>query len=291
MDDIKRLIERYKQELMEYNRSAASSTPIQKMTFPEMVEEPAENVTEQFEPSAQPSEEISEDFSFEYFPDVSEGEDGDERQDDMADNNDSVDVEAAEYSEQYVGGVPESGRDIDEQLANRPFEPEEDLTNSREDIKPLVQNGTPEAPYIEPMYEDIEEFYDANPHRGLLKFTAYTASGALPVPDARVVVYKTIAGRDNAFYTYITDISGQTPEMRLPAPSSGLSQIPDSEMQPYSLYDAFVSAKGYNDVLIRDIAVFDGITSIQRVAMVPSAGAAQLSEQTSFTSEVSDARE
>ena len=36
MDDMKRLIEKYKQELMEYSRAAA---PKENLTFPEMIEE------------------------------------------------------------------------------------------------------------------------------------------------------------------------------------------------------------------------------------------------------------
>ena len=35
MDDMKRLIEKYKQELMEYSRAAA---PKENLTFPEMIE-------------------------------------------------------------------------------------------------------------------------------------------------------------------------------------------------------------------------------------------------------------
>ncbi len=292
MDDMKRLIERYKQELMEYDRAAARSAPVQKLQFPEMVAEPVDEepdveandpVEEDMTPpvtdkNTSDQELPAEDFSFVYTPDIS---------DDTYEDTSVDDVE----SDGFVGDAPESGEDISEQLANRPFEPEVNIINSPEDVQPLVQSGNPTEPFIEPEYEDIEAFYDANPKRGLLKFTTYTASGALPVPNAKVVVYKTIGGRDNAFYTYITDMSGQTPEMRLAAPSSELSQAPSSSVQPFSLYDAFISARGYNDVLIRDIPVFEGITSLQRVAMVPSAGINQLSQQSPDLTEVRNARE
>ena len=46
MDDMKRLIEKYKQELMEYSKAAA---PKENLTFPEMIEEKeaAQNTVEQ----------------------------------------------------------------------------------------------------------------------------------------------------------------------------------------------------------------------------------------------------
>lgn len=311
MNDMKRLIEKYKQELMEYNRAAARSTPIQKLEFPEMVTEPSEELSpaavsseadfptaqtapaetvtelppasEEPLPAAEPApqqEPPYEDFNFVYTPDVFGGE---EESDTAAlDNTESV---------SFVGGAPESGEDISEQLAKRPFEPDKMPVNSPEDIRPLVQSGEPSEPYVEPVYEDIDAFYDANTRRGQLQFTVYTARRALPVPNARVVVYKTIGGRDHAFYTYITDMSGQTPEMRLPAPSSTLSQSPSNTVQPFSLYDAFISAPGFNDVLIRDIPVFEGITSMQRVAMVPSAGSPQLGSESPDFTEVQNARE
>ena len=55
----------------------------------------------------------------------------------------------------------------------------------------------------------------------------------------------------------------------LPAPPSHLSQTPDSVIQPYSLYDADITAKGYAPVAIRNLPIFEGILSVQRTAMVP----------------------
>ena len=39
---------------------------------------------------------------------------------------------------------------------------------------------------------------------------------------------------------------------------------------PYALYDATVKAEGYSTVELSSIPIFDGVTSIQRVAMIPS---------------------
>lgn len=171
-----------------------------------------------------------------------------------------------------IGTLPVSGQSPDEQLGRRTFVDQQGAVNSRDDIKPLVQeenDGYPKFPG-EKQYDRLEDFLAVNTRQGTLRFRTYTARNALPVPNARVVVFKIIGGKPHTFYELVTDQSGQTEEVPLPAPSSELSQKPDSGVQPYSLYDADITASGYAPVNIRNLPVFEGILSVQRTALVPS---------------------
>ncbi len=173
-----------------------------------------------------------------------------------------------------LGTVPESGQSPEEQLGRRSFESQAGAVNSREDVKPLVQeeNGNYPEPPLEPEYADLDDFLRANPRQGTLRFRTYTARNALPVEGARVLVTKVIGGSRHTFYDLLTDSSGQTQVLEMPAPSGELSQSPTVSVQPYALYDADITAEGYIPVSVRSLPVFEGILSVQRIALVPSAG-------------------
>lgn len=164
-----------------------------------------------------------------------------------------------------------SGQSPDERLGRRTFVDQSGPVNSCDDIKPLVQqenDGHTKCP-DEPEYDKLEDFLAVNTRQGTLRFRTYTARNALPVPNARVIVFKIIGGKPHTFYDLVTDQSGQTEIVPLPAPPSHLSQTPDSGIQPYSLYDADITAKGYAPVAIRNLPIFEGILSVQRTAMIP----------------------
>lgn len=182
-----------------------------------------------------------------------------------------TDAEPAESD--ALGVNPESGTSSTEQVGRRSFENQQPAVNSRNDIKPLVQNENPDFPKAPPLlkYQTFDEFLKANPKQGSVQFRTYTARNALPVPGATVVISTQIAGKPYVLYTLTTDISGQTEEVTLPAPDVSLSLTPDSGILPYALYDADVTVDGFRPVEIRKLPVFDGILSVQRAAMVPAA--------------------
>ena len=179
---------------------------------------------------------------------------------------------AAPGTIENIGTLPVSGQSPDEQLGRRTFVDQSGPVNSRDDIKPLVQQENDSHPKYpgEPEYDKLEDFLAVNTRQGTLRFRTYTARNALPVPNARVIVFKIIGGKPHTFYDLVTDQSGQTEIVPLPAPLSQLSQTPDSGIQPYSLYDADITAEGYAPVAIRNLPVFEGILSVQRTALVPS---------------------
>lgn len=173
-----------------------------------------------------------------------------------------------------IGTLPVSGQFPEEQLGRRTFVDQQGPVNSPDDVKPLVQEENDDFPQVpaEKEYPDLESFLAVNTCQGMLRFRTYTARNALPVPNARVVVFKVIGGKPHTFYELVTDRSGQTEEVPLPTPSSQLSQTPDSGVQPYSLYDADITAVGYVPVYVRNLPIFEGILSVQRTALVPSSG-------------------
>ncbi len=202
---------------------------------------------------------------------------------------------AAPGQEENIGNIPESGQSPGEQLGRRSFESQTPAVNSRDDIKELVTEKNDNYPPFppEPEYASMEEFLKANTRLGSLSFRTYTARNALPVPGASITVFKKIGGARNTFFNLTTDRSGQTQEVMLPAPPSSLSQSPTSGVQPYSLYDAEITAEGYNPISIRNLPVFEGILSVQRAAMIPSTGMPSpgetITEEEPDLTEVSDA--
>lgn len=102
---------------------------------------------------------------------------------------------------------------------------------------------------------------------GFLIVNARTALGSLPVGGAQVRV----TGGDTDL-TVVTDPSGVSERMRLPAPSVDNSLTPTPDGLPYATYDVSVSAEGYYTAESRAVPVFPGIVSVQSVNLIPIAG-------------------
>ncbi len=181
-------------------------------------------------------------------------------------NNATVSEEQAERLTQQ----PISGTSIDEQLTGRSFEDERIPQNDPNDV--MEQNGSRSdiSNFPMPSYDNLEEFERNNRGSGTIVFRVYTAREALPVENAVCKVTKIFNGDVHTFYTLVTDESGKTPARPLPAPSKELSQQSENLIQPFSLYDALVTREGYADVELKEIPVFDGVSSVQQVSMIPA---------------------
>ena len=100
---------------------------------------------------------------------------------------------------------------------------------------------------------------------GRLIVQASTASGALPIVNAKVTVEET-DGR--VIEVLMTDNSGRTRAVELPAPDAEYSQTP-GDVVPYKVYNVRVEKQVFYTEELRNVAVFDGINSIQPVALEP----------------------
>lgn len=103
---------------------------------------------------------------------------------------------------------------------------------------------------------------------GYLIVKASTARGAIPVPDALIAVYD--AGReDNGVYALmLTDADGIARKIPLPTPpkeNSESSGVPS----PFAVYNIEVTKAGYYSEEFANVPVFDTVTSIQTVYLVP----------------------
>ncbi len=269
-DDMKKLVEKYKRELMEYSRNS-SSEKLSPLHFPDMIADPpkedgadngptAQAVKKEvhktaespaMKPKPKPATPIMETVTD--VPEQGTTADG-------AMRGDFNGVLSA--SENNANKTPSGSDDI--------RDPSPETRNPRSDVKPLVTqtNGAREM-QPEREYADLQDFYNINNKRGTLRFRVYTAREALPVAGALIEVTKVIGNNKHTFYKLTTDISGNTSVVYLPAPSSELSQQPENTIQPYALYDVYITADNFRDVSIKNLPIFDGILSEQGIAMVP----------------------
>lgn len=100
---------------------------------------------------------------------------------------------------------------------------------------------------------------------GRLIVNVTTGQGLFPVEGAAVIISG--GGNDDEITTVITDMSGKTPLMYLPAPPREKSIIPSEKGDgdgTRAQYNITVTAPGYVTTVIEGVSVFDGVTSIQK---------------------------
>lgn len=286
MDDTKKLIEKYKRELMELSRTApkpASETPEPAKTpkiigyvteessefpavFDRYITEAVENndietISAEAPEAAETAGKINNKAAD--VIEINEGPQGSNN----AENGMDVENEPDSVVE-FAEELAEDDRPSDRPMARGTAE------GDRSSDRPMVR-GTGETISNFPVasYENMAEFEARNTGGGMLEFRVFTAREALPVEDAKISVSVRINGSDHVLYTAMTDQSGETAMTVLPAPSKELSQNSENRVQPFSLYDATVEKEDFTKVLLRDIPIFDGVRSIQRVAMIPEENA------------------
>ena len=104
--------------------------------------------------------------------------------------------------------------------------------------------------------------------RGYISVSVRTAGGALPVQGALITVSRTDDG--SVIAVTLSDDGGMGESIELPAPPKENSLSPgDKEVS--SLYTVDTDKEGYYHVINAGIPVFDGVTAIQQVLLVPIA--------------------
>ena len=99
---------------------------------------------------------------------------------------------------------------------------------------------------------------------GWLKVTTRTADDALPLEGVSVLVLREDGKETQLLYSMLTDQSGETPRIQLPAPP-----INGERMQPYSTYTIRAFLPGYSRMESQAVPIFSGITTLQPFAMLP----------------------
>ena len=111
-----------------------------------------------------------------------------------------------------------------------------------------------------------------------------TADGALPVEGASVTVSTSDGINSTVVAVMFTDSGGISEVVSLPAPSRSESQSPGNE-PVCSYYTIDTGRTGFYSVVNTNVPVFDGVTSVQQVLLVPLAGGIPIppSELTRFS--------
>ncbi|MBP5209899.1 MAG: hypothetical protein J6125_03450 [Clostridia bacterium] len=109
---------------------------------------------------------------------------------------------------------------------------------------------------------------DLNPPIGWMTVRTLTAGGALPLAGVNVTVTGNDPGNREVVFDTLTDASGKTERLPLPVPEAELSETPGNPA-PYATYNVLVQTPGYYMHESRAVPVFEGITSIQTVEMIP----------------------
>lgn len=107
---------------------------------------------------------------------------------------------------------------------------------------------------------------------GFLEVAVKTANGALPIEGARVSIYEYLPNESEIsgklLYSVLTEKNGRTPRLSLNAKSKELSMAPGNK-NPFTAYNVSVEREGYYNNRYINVPVFQGITSIQPVELIP----------------------
>ena len=113
---------------------------------------------------------------------------------------------------------------------------------------------------------------------GFLIVRAATARGAIPL-EGVILNVREAAPSENGnadvrevgrlIATLRTDRDGLSPRLALSAPPRALSESPGGTNQPYALYDVEAYLDGYTTNYYQNVPIFDTVTSLQTVDMIP----------------------
>ena len=294
MDDTKKLIEKYKQELMELSRNAkrGETAPprapqiigyiddVDEETFTraaagELPNAKCDECKETPEPLVPPELSVPEpriesepEFPYHHEPETPPPDYSEQSEQDEEMRSEPIPAPSPEPMPAPTS-APKSAEEYEPPYSNPQMG--ENEPNSAQSPE-LEQNGSQSQPRVfsQPEYSSFEDLKSKNSGVGSIIFRVTTAREALPVANAKCVVTKKFGGLVYEIETLYTNQSGNTVPLTLPAPPKSLSQQYDNLVQPFALYDAVVTREGYVDVVLTDIPVFDGIQSVQGVSMLPA---------------------
>ena len=107
---------------------------------------------------------------------------------------------------------------------------------------------------------------------GYLIVRVTTARGSIPLEGARVNVRDNspefAENRGELLYSLVTDSSGVTERISLPAPPKSASTSPGNA-KPFSTYNLEVWREGYYAHQYLGIPIFEGITAVQQADLIP----------------------
>ncbi|MEA4988268.1 MAG: hypothetical protein VB095_09430 [Anaerovorax sp.] len=120
----------------------------------------------------------------------------------------------------------------------------------------------------------LENYLSENPKIGYLVFQVFQNSaleGVLPIANATITLCKDMG--DDYYISKVlrTNEDGKTDQIAMRTVSANLSQSPDND-KVFTTYDAYIEAPNFLPASVEDIPIFEGITTIQPVSLIPNYG-------------------
>ncbi len=103
---------------------------------------------------------------------------------------------------------------------------------------------------------------------GYIVVQVSTADGAIPIPDANVIVAREQEERESLVKVMKTNRNGKTEPLAVSAPPAENSLTYDGENR-FFVYNIRIDYPGYYTVENINVPVFEGQTSIQPVSLIP----------------------
>ena len=139
--------------------------------------------------------------------------------------------------------------------------------SSKTSLPDMERSSKTSLPELERSSENVINVNVNENSSGSLKIIVTSSLGLLPVQGATVRI--TYTGDPDAILdTLVTDGSGQTKVVSIPAPSLAYSLAPE-QPQPYSELNVTVTAPDYEDALISGIQILPGELALQTVRLRP----------------------
>lgn len=122
---------------------------------------------------------------------------------------------------------------------------------------------------LEPRYSGSEDETPDVSGVGYIKAEVTTGGGAVPIENAVVLITKKENGKTYLLKMLISDESGSTETVALPAPNVSFSETPDPTEKPFANYYISAYADGFYAENDMEVPVFSGVKSIQPIALIP----------------------
>ena len=103
---------------------------------------------------------------------------------------------------------------------------------------------------------------------GYIHIKAYTSRAQIPLEDVAVSV---LDAEGKLLALRVTDQSGNTTPISVQVPNATNSQSPQSGRPIFTKVNIYARAEGYEQVLARDVQVFEHVVTTQELPMIPLA--------------------
>ena len=104
---------------------------------------------------------------------------------------------------------------------------------------------------------------------GTLVTRTFTGRGEFPVAGVTVsVVQRDPRGQMDLLSVLVSDAGGDTVPIVIETPHLDLSQSPGNPI-PYAVVDIWADRQGFELLVIEDVQIFPGVTSLQELPLIP----------------------